>query len=172
MARPPLTLKAKALGLVAQREHSRVEMRRKLMTHVQMLRRAAAASGLEGVAPAVVAVPEEAEVDALLDWLESKDLLSVQRFVETRVRSRAQRFGNLRIRQELSQHGVEIDPQTNDELKQSELARARAAWAKRFGEVATNAAERARQARFLAARGFSTDTIRRTIAGGADLPDE
>ncbi|HXD04934.1 MAG TPA: recombination regulator RecX, partial [Burkholderiaceae bacterium] len=43
---------------------------------------------------------------------------------------------------------------------------------KRFGEVATDAAERARQARFLAARGFSTDTIRRTIAGGADLPDE
>ncbi|MGA0611210.1 RecX family transcriptional regulator [Caldimonas sp. KR1-144] len=165
--RPPPTLKAKALALIAQREHSRIELRRKLARHRQKLAERAQASLLEGVAP-TVPVPEEGEIDALLDWLASKDLLSTERFVETRVQARAARFGNLRIRQELAQHGIELDPETAQQLKASEVARARAVWLKRFGQPALDAAGRAKQMRFLAARGFAAEVVRRVVGGVED----
>jgi regulatory protein len=95
--------------------------------------------------------------------------LSDERFVEARVHARAARYGNVRIRQELAQHGAAIDPATAEQLKGSELARARAVWARKFGgETATDAAGRARQMRFLAGRGFSADVIRRVIKGDGE----
>jgi len=100
MPRPPLSLKAKAVACLAQREHSRTELRRKLLAHVARQARAAAASPLASDAPAVP--PGEAEVDALLDALAAQGLLSAERFVETRIHARAARFGNLRIRHELA----------------------------------------------------------------------
>ena len=54
-------------------------------------------------------------------------------------------------------------------LKESELARAQAIWMKKFGQVAGDAANRNRQARFLATRGFSSDVVRQVVSG---LPDE
>lgn len=170
--RPALTLKAKALSLIAQREHSRVELRRKLLAHIGRLARATACEA--GKAPAgpdgspfesPANLPGEQQVDELLEWLASKDLLSAERFVETRVTARAARFGNLRIHQELARHGVEIDEQTNATLKTSELSRARAVWAKRFGAPAVDAAGRAKQMRFLAARGFSAEAVRKVVKG-------
>ena len=162
MARPAPSLKAKALTYLAQREHSRIELRRKLLSHIDRQRRAAASSPLSAAAPAS-ALPTEQEVDELLDWLAAKDLLSADRFVETRVSAREVRFGNLRIHQELAQHGMALDAETAQRLKDSELARARAVWAKRFGSPAVDAAERARQMRFLSARGFSSETVRRVV---------
>jgi regulatory protein len=50
-------------------------------------------------------------------------------------------------------------------LKESELARAQAIWLKKFGQVATDAAHRNRQARFLATRGFSSDVVRQVVSG-------
>jgi regulatory protein len=50
-------------------------------------------------------------------------------------------------------------------LKGSELARALAVWQKKFGHVATDAATRNRQARFLATRGFSSDVVKQVVAG-------
>jgi regulatory protein len=42
-------------------------------------------------------------------------------------------------------------------------------WARRFGgDPATDAAERARQMRFLTARGFSAEVIRRVIRGAVE----
>ena len=61
-----------------------------------------------------------AEVDALLDWLAAHRHLSDERFVESRVHARAARYGNLRIRQELAQHGAAIDAATAEQLKSSE----------------------------------------------------
>jgi regulatory protein len=167
MVRPPLSLKARALACIAQREHSRVELRRKLLAHVDRQRRASANSPLTADAPPP-AWPSEREIDELLDWLASKDLLSAERFVEVRVGARLARFGNQRIRQELARHGVEVDAATAQELKASELPRARAVWAKRFGEPAVDAAGRARQARFLSARGFSAEVVWRVVGGRAD----
>lgn len=165
MPRPALSLKAKALSLIAQREHSRLELRRKLLAHLDRQARKAAASPLAAEALPASPLPggSDRELDELLDWLAAKDLLSAERFVETRVMARAARYGNLRIRQELAQHGLELDADTAAGLKVSELQRAHTVWAKRFGVPASDAAGRAKQMRFLSARGFSAEVVRRVV---------
>ncbi len=167
MSRPALKLKSRAIGLLAQREHSRVELRRKLLEAAARQQRLRAAAGGE---PADVsdAAATEQEIDALLDWLAGQGLLSAERFVESRIHTRAPRYGNLRIRQELAQHGVALEPDAAEALRATELERARAVWAKRYGGVAEDAAGRARQARFLTARGFSSEVVRRIVAGRGD----
>lgn len=170
MSRPAPTLKQRALGYLTRREHSRVELRRKLLGTIgREQRRAASLAGTGSAAsenlPTSNNAPPEADVDALLDWLEAHDLLSQARFVETRVHARAARFGNLRIRQELAQHGLSLAPEAAQALQADELTRARSVWAKRFDALASDAGGRARQARFLIARGFSPDVVRRVIGG-------
>lgn len=158
------TLKARALAYIAQREHSRVELRRKLLAAVARQRRV----GEPPPGAAGTELPSAEDIDRLLDWLTANDLISAPRFVETRVHQRSARFGNLRIRHELAQHGLALDPLAATALEGNEIARARAVWARRFGGPAGSAAERARQARFLAARGFSADVVRRVISGIGD----
>ena len=174
MPRPPQSLKARALQWLAQREHSRVELRRKLLRLARQ--RAAAALADESRvldAEASSAAEPAAEVDALLDWLAAHRYLSDVRFVESRVNARAARYGNLRIRQELGQHGAALDATTAERLKDSELARAQAVWSRKYGKApATAANERARQMRFLAGRGFSSDVIWRVLrASESDTND-
>jgi regulatory protein len=164
MSRPALTLRSRAIGYLAQREHSRVELRRKLLDAAARQQRLRAAAE-EGEPPEAPGAAPEQEVDALLDWLAGKGLLSAERFVESRVNTRAPRYGNQRIRLELAQHGVALDADTTQALEASELDRARAVWAKRYGALAPDAAGRARQARFLTARGFSSEIVRRVVAG-------
>jgi regulatory protein len=167
MARTAQSLKAKALGLIAQREHSRVELGRKLRAWIGRRQRALAQAAAATPNPVDVAAtaPSESEIEPLLDWLAARDLLSAERFVETRVNVRAARFGNLRIRRELAQHGIELDAETAQALKSSELERARHVWAKRFDGLPADAAARAKQQRFLAARGFSAEVVRRVLGG-------
>lgn len=165
---PPRSLKARALQWLAQREHSRSELRHKLL---RQARSTDAVAGDRAAAEPIDAAP--ARVDALLDWLEAHRYLSQERFAESRVHARAARYGNLRIRQELAQHQVALSPAAEQDLKDSELARARTVWSRRFGVPATGAAERAKQARFLAGRGFSAEVVRRVLReGGTDLADE
>jgi len=180
MARGPApSLKARALQWLAQREHSRVELRRKLLRHARLLDAAceaaadAAADASPGRSPereersaAAVRAEAAAEVDALLDWLQAERHLSDARFVESRVNARSARYGNRRIQQELKQHGIALDEAGQAQLKASEMLRARTLWQRRFGHVASipgDAAARARQMRFLAARGFSSDVIHRVL---------
>ena len=109
----------------------------------------------------------DSDLDVLLDWLQANRYLSEERFVESRVHARAGRFGNLRIRQELAQHGVALGEEAAQQLRDTELERCRAVWARKFGgEAPADAAARARQMRFLAARGFSADVIRRVLQAG------
>ncbi len=177
MARQPLSLKARAIGLLAQREHSRIELRRKLLSIERRARLHAAAQA--GDAPSGAAVPDEVDdpegtdagaeavVDALLDTLAAGGYLSETRFVESRVHQRAGRFGLQRIQQELAQHGLRLDAEQQDALRANELQRAREVWLKRFGpEPAREPAEQARQARFLTARGFSPELVRRLLRSG------
>jgi regulatory protein len=152
--RPPPSLKARALQWLAQREHSRAELRRKLLR--------AAREQDDGAA-------QDADVEALLDWLAVHRHLSEARFVESRVHAREARFGTRRIAQELAQHGATLDAGVAERLRASEFDRARAVWARKFGtEPAADPAERARQMRFLAGRGFAADVIRRVVRGEAD----
>ena len=165
------SLRARALRWLAQREQSRVELRRKLLPYA-LAEDAAAAEA--GIAPAEV--PPAVRVEAVLDWLEAHQYLSQERFVESRVHARSARFGNLRIRQELKQHQAELAPEAARALRDSELQRARAVRERKFEAWPANAAERARQARFLAGRGFSPEVIGRALrappadddAGSAD----
>ncbi len=174
--KPRLSLKARALQLLAQREHSRVELRRKLLAYVnpQAAGTAKPDAAFEPAGRATFTrrlppTPEmQADVDALLDWLAENRHLSEARFVEARVRTRAVRLGNLRIRQELAQHGLQLPPEEEQALRDSELARARQVWARKFDAPAGDAAERARQLRFLTGRGFSADVIRRLLRGEDD----
>ena len=172
-ARPPRSLKARALQWLAQREHSRVELQRKLLPHA----RALVAQAQAGAPPESVEAPPPGEVLArvteVLDWLEAHRYLSQQRFAESRIHVRATRHGNLRIRQELAQHGIALDGDTAEALKSSEFDRARDVWSRKFGSPAVDAAGRARQARFLSSRGFSAETVRRVLrAAGAPLDED
>jgi regulatory protein len=62
---------------------------------------------------------------------------------------------------------VDLPPATRDALAATEAERARAVWSRRFGAPSTDPRERARQARFLLARGFDAETVRRLVAAGS-----
>jgi regulatory protein len=109
----------------------------------------------------------ETAVDQLLDWLVANKYLSETRFVESRVNARARKQGTMMIKHELSRHGLALEPEQAAQLRETEFARAQALWQRKFGTVAGEARERARQARFLASRGFAADVVRR-IVGGAE----
>ena len=182
----PASLKVRALQWLAQREHSRQELRDKLLRLLQRSQRAAAAVQLDGHGagaqadeqagafadtgpdkPAVQA-GMQAEVDALLQWLEQHGHLSDARFAETRVHARQARYGNQRIRQELRQHGVAMDAPAQQALAASEFERACTVWQRKYGEPAADAAARVRQMRFLAGRGFSMDVVQRVLKRGGN----
>lgn len=157
----PRSLKSRALQLLAQREQSRIELRRKLLVHA-LAEDAQAESGDAG-ADRGDAANALVEVDAVLDWLEANRYLSPERFAESRVNARAPRFGNLRIHHELKQHAVVLSPDAALVLKDSELARACSVRERKFKTAPQSAAEHAKQGRFLTARGFSPETIRRAL---------
>jgi regulatory protein len=152
--KPELSLKARALRFLAAREHSRLELSRKLARHSE----------------------DAEEIERVLDDFAARGWLSAARFAESVAHRRASRYGNARIRQELQQHGVEreVAAPVLAALQSTELERATALWQQRFGQPPRDLAERARQQRFLLARGFSGDTVRRVLRdaaqGAADDP--
>jgi regulatory protein len=145
MAAPQLSLKARALRFLSMREHSRLELGRKLARYAQ----------------------EGDDIDALLDLLEANKWLSQERFSESLVHRRAARFGNSRIVAELQSHGVagEALLELKAGLAGNEAARACEVWRRKFGTVAQDAAERSKQARFLLQRGFSHGAVRSAMQG-------
>ena len=159
MVMPEPSLKGRALRLLSGREYSRAELERKLKTHEQ--------------------VP--GQLAKALDELQAKGFINEQRVLESVIHRRSSKLGAARIRQELQQKG--LDPQAVcaavNALQPSEIARAREIWRKKFGAISPAAgaptlaspAERARQMRFLAARGFGGDTIRRVVAGSPEDED-
>ncbi|MBS0369444.1 MAG: recombination regulator RecX [Proteobacteria bacterium] len=137
------SLHERALRCLAQREHSRAELARKL---------------------GALGSPEE--VDAELDRLVDLGLLSDARFADAYVRSKASRFGAARLKLELSRRGVSselIGDAIEENTAESELERARDIHRRKFATLPADAREWARQARFLQGRGFSTEIIRRVL---------
>lgn len=145
------TLRERALRLLARREHARAELARKLSPHADSAE----------------------ELEALLDDLVARRLLSDERYVEMRVNSRGARFGNARLAYELRTQGIS-DALMDGALAASgpELTRARLVWQRKFGDRPglNDAAERARQTRFLMNRGFPGEIIRRVLRG--DFEDD
>jgi regulatory protein len=93
--------------------------------------------------------------------LEQAGWLSEDRFVENLVHRYKERFGICRIINELEQHAIEdsLIEQVRLELKESEYTRAKQIWQKKYSARPTAPTERAKQARFLAMRGFAYETI-------------
>lgn len=143
MATAPISLKGRALRYLAGREHSRAELVRKLAPHEE----------------------EPGQIERVLDDLQAKDFISEARVVASVINRRAASLGGARLRQELQAKG--IDPErvraAVAELKDTELERAQEVWRKRFGEAATDTKQWARQVRFLMARGFAADVVRRVV---------
>ncbi|MFD2366997.1 recombination regulator RecX [Pseudoduganella sp. GCM10020061] len=148
MAAQQLSLKARALRFLSLREHSRIELGRKLAKYAE----------------------EGDDVGALLDFLEKNNWLSEERFAESLVHRKGARYGNSRIVAELQSHGIKGE--ALDALKaglaQDETARACEVWQRKFGKVAEDPAGRAKQARFLLARGFSQRAVRTAMQGTLD----
>jgi regulatory protein len=146
--RPTRSLKGRALGYLSRREYSRSELARKLKPFVE----------------------ETDSLDTLLDTLEAENWLSDSRFAESLIHRRASRLGANRIVGELKQHAVDqaLVEEASAQLRQTELARAQAVWSKKFGQLPATPAERAKQARFLASRGFSGATIGKILKGNDD----
>ena len=142
------SLKGRALRLLSGREHSRAELERKLQSFEE----------------------EPGTLAQALDELQAKGFISEQRVIESVLHRRAAKLGTARIKQELQGKG--LDPLAVSEalagLKGSERERAQEVWRKKFGSPPADAQAAAKQMRFLTARGFGGDIIRRVVAGGHD----
>ena len=147
-ARKGPSLKMRAVGYLSRREHAREELARKLAAYAE----------------------DADEIESVLDALEKEGWLSTERFAQSLVHRRASRQGAARIVQELRQHGVD-DTQVaelREQLRATEYDRALEVWKKRFDAKPEDRAAYAKQARFLASRGFAHDVIRRILGEGED----
>lgn len=204
-------MRARALRWLAQREHTRAELQRKLVR--SLVRDAArdaardppcgaarssprgavhddadpsAARDADPDAPAVEARHDDAGaadehgralVVALLDEFEARGWLSDARAAEALCRSKAPRYGARKVEQLLHERGVAA-PLVAAAVAQAlgtEALRARQVWQRKFGTAPATPAERARQQRFLLARGFDAATVQRLmrelVRGGDGAPD-
>jgi regulatory protein len=146
-ARPQLSLKGRALRFLSQREHSRSELERKLARHAE----------------------NPGDIARVLDELQERGFIDHERVAQSVVHRRSVKLGALRIKQELQSKG--LDPELVSAavagLRATELDRARDVWRRKFDGPPRDANERAKQARFLAARGFDGDVIRRVLSSGS-----
>ena len=145
MSFAPPSLKGRALRLLSMREHSRSELERKLSPFEE----------------------EPGTLALALDDLQAKGFISEQRVIESVINRRAAKLGTARIKHELQGKG--LNPEAVSAalagLKATELARAREVWRRKFGEAPADASAAAKQMRFLAARGFGGEVIRRVVSG-------
>ena len=144
MRREP-SLRERALRLLARREHSRAELAKKLQVHSR---------------------PGD-DLEALLDDLSRRKLLSDERYAESRAHALSRKFGAARIAHELRARGLDKDlaDKASKAARATELERAREVWRRKFRSAPKTREERARQMRFLQSRGFSFDAIRAVVTG-------
>ena len=137
------SLKTRALGYLARREHSRLELERNLAPHAQ--------------------TPEE--LSSLLDTFEQRGFLSATRMVEQVIHMRKSKFGSQRIVHELREKGIaeNLIAAALPNIRETEQENAREVWRKKFGAMPANAKELGRQMRFLMGRGFTVEVIRQVL---------
>ena len=150
--REPATARTVALRLLARRDYSRLEL-------AQRLRARGIATG---------------EIEALLDDFERLGYLSDARYAHTLVSQRAGRLGVRAIARDLHDKGIAHDA-AKDALAsldgRDELRDAIALWTRRFGTVPVDEREKARQVRFLIARGYDVSIALKVIRGAAPEGD-
>lgn len=139
-----LSLLARAVNLLSHREHSELELGRKLLPHA--------------------ASPEE--VEQVLERLKKENWQSNQRFTQAFAHQKSAKWGAAKIIQELKQHKLDAEDlsELRSELEQSEYQRAYEVWFKKFrGVHYATPQEYAKQMRFLLSRGFNGDVARKII---------
>ncbi len=156
----PLSIKARALRYLARREHSRLELERKLAATLPP-DESVEGSGDSGDS-------EKARADEIrraLDELAAHGLLSDERAAESLLAAQAPRMGQRRLRQAMLAKGLapELVATTLQASRATEYERARDLWQRRFGRAPADATECARQMRFLAGRGFDGEIVRRLV---------
>ncbi len=136
-------LRARALNYLARREYSRDELYRKLLPHAE---------------------DRQALEDLLADF-GVRGWLSERRFAEQVVRARQAKYGSLRIAHELREKGVAqaVVDAALAEVRAGELETAQEVWRRKFGTLPADAADHARQTRFLQSRGFAGEVIRKVL---------
>jgi regulatory protein len=133
-------LRARALRLLARRDHTRAELQAKLSEHATA-----------------------DEIAALLEEFERAGWLSDRRFVESYLSARRMRFGDFKLRHALRAKGVDEALIEQTLAGTDELPRAREVWCRKFAAAPADARDYARQARFLQSRGFRSETVRRLL---------
>jgi regulatory protein len=145
-------LRQQAIRLLARREHTRVELARKLAS-----------------------LGTREEIDALLVELEASHMQSDSRTAEAWLRGNAARLGASSLRHTLKSRGLAtelIEEQIAQADLPDEMERARAIWSRKFSVAPASAKDWARQARFLQSRGFASDIVRRLLKQPLQEPGE
>ena len=139
-----MNLYIRALGCLARREYSRLELEKKLSRHEQ----------------------SSDELKNVLDRLEQQKLLSDERAAEQILQARSRKYGSRRIRYELQMKGIanHLIKTVLEEFEQTEFSSAHELWYKKFGVAPSTPEERGRQIRYLAGKGFPSEVISRILS--------
>lgn len=111
------SLMGRALRFLSRREHSRQELRKKLLPYAE----------------------SDIELDELMTKLEAQSWLSDERFAESLIRRKSERYGSLKIVDELKHQGIEGDSllEIKERLKITDAMRAWELWQRKFDSVVT-----------------------------------
>ena len=139
-------LRARALRLLARREHTRQELESKLSPH------AGSSEELEG----------------LLSGLKQKNQLSEERFAEERARQLSRKYGAARIRQDLKAKGVSEELISRFSSSENEMQKAKEILERKYRTPAATREEKAKRMRFLQSRGFSSEIIFKLLSARGD----
>ena len=140
------SLMGRALRYLSRREHSRQELRKKLLPYAE----------------------SDIELDELMIKLEAQSWLSDERFAESLVRRKSERYGSLKIVEELKQQGIEGDSlfEIKERLKVSDAMRAWELWQRKFDSTITkDPKEKSKQMRYLVSKGFPLSVVTKIVAG-------
>ncbi len=150
---PAPSLMGRALRYLSRREHSQQELRKKLLPYAEA----------------------EQELDELLEKLQKQGWLSDERFAEGLARRKSDRYGSLKIVDELKQNHIDLATvhRLRDQLKETDPQRAWDLWHKKFhGELAKEPKDRAKQIRYLVSKGFPLEVVSKIITGRYQPPEE
>jgi regulatory protein len=148
---PAPSLMGRALRYLSRREHSQQELRKKLLPFAE----------------------SEQELADLLLKLEKQGWLSNERFAEGLARRKSDRYGSLKIVDELKQNGIDLETisRLKHQLKDTDAQRAWELWDRKFSKIAEDQKERAKQIRYLVSKGFPLDIVSKIISGRYSPPE-
>lgn len=141
-----------AVRWLARREYSRMELSQRLRQ--------------KGVEPA--------DIERALDELAAAGYLSDARYAQAVVAQRAGRYGRRAIIHALKERGIGAEDAAGALAPLAgadEYAEAQALWRQRFGTAAANERDKARQVRFLQARGYSLSVALRVMRAAGHRDD-